>query len=161
VAEAEPLQWSAPENFEQMQRGTLSILRREVMTCPAAQFVDFVMRWQHVHPATQVALPEGLPAVLHRLQGFTLPTELWEQAILPMRCRGYQPRRLDDLIAAGQWTWHCRQGTEDGAAELSFVERDALSQLPPPTLIGEELGAAATAIVETLRARGASFTVEI
>src|SRR5262249_1507845 len=52
-AAAEPMQWSAPENFEQMQRGTLSVLRREVITCPASQFADFVARWQHLHPATQ------------------------------------------------------------------------------------------------------------
>ncbi len=134
AAEAAPLQWSAPENFEQMQRGTLSILRREVMTCPAAQFADFVERWQHVHPANFARMPE----VMHRLQAVALPIELWEQAILPTRMPGYGPRHLDDLFGGGQWTWFCRRETEGGDETLAFVERAALAQLPPPVVFREQ-----------------------
>ena len=58
--EAGPLQWSAPENLEQVQRGSLSLLRREVTACPPQQFADFLLRWQGVHPATQKGGAEGL-----------------------------------------------------------------------------------------------------
>ena len=152
---SEPLQWSAPDNFEQMQRGTLSILRREVLTCPPAQFADFVTRWQHVHPATQADLAEVMP----RLQACALPLELWDQAILPMRVRNYSRRQLDEWIGTGQWTWHCRR---DGDSEtLAFVERSALPQLAPPVLAGMQLDRTAAAIVEILGGRGALFTAEI
>ncbi len=155
TAETEPLQWSAPDNFDQMQRGTLSILRREVMTCPPSQFADFVLRWQHVHPTTQAGLAEVLP----RLQGFSLPTELWEQAILPMRVQSFSPRQLEQLIGAGQWTWLCRR--EGESKTLAFVERAALTNLAPPAADGLQLDRAASSIVETLGARGALFTAEL
>src|SRR5436309_6773727 len=45
-SEGEPMQWSAPANLEQVQRGSLGLLRREVTTCPAPQFADFLLRWQ-------------------------------------------------------------------------------------------------------------------
>ena len=83
TAESEPLQWSAAESFEQMQRGTLSILRREVVPCPASQYADFLMRWQGL--SGQIGQPESadLATVLGRLEACALPGELWEQAILP------------------------------------------------------------------------------
>ncbi len=159
AAQTEPLQWSAPENFAQMQRGTLSLLRREVMTCPAAQFADFVLRWQHVHPATQAHNSDGVRAILQRLQGCLVPIELWEQSILPARCRDYVPRYLDDLIAAGQWTWYCGRAGESEA--VAFVEREILPKLSPPSSANVELDQASSAILEALRSRGALFAADL
>jgi ATP-dependent helicase Lhr and Lhr-like helicase len=160
AAEVEPLQWSDPRNFEQMQRGTLSILRREVMTCPAPQYADFVMRWQHLHPITH-APDTDLPEILQRLQGCALLADLWEQAILPLRCGNYQARQLDEVIGAGEWTWFCRRDSEAGAEALVFIKRDTLGSLMPPLTEGRELTPAASAIAELLRNRGALFTGEI
>jgi ATP-dependent Lhr-like helicase len=151
----EPLQWSAPDNFEQMQRGTLSILRQEVITCPAEQFADFVLRWQHAHPATNTGFVDVMP----RLSGLALPLELWEQAVMPTRVKEYAPRQLDELIAAGQWTWHCRR--DGDTTELAFHDRTSLVQLPPPIVEGFALDRAATALVGVLRERGALFTAEL
>ncbi|HZZ80603.1 MAG TPA: DEAD/DEAH box helicase [Gemmataceae bacterium] len=167
---AEPLQWSAPENFEQMQRGTLSVLRREVITCPASQFADFLARWQYLHPATQT---DDVRSVLQRLQGFLTPAELWEHAILPSRVRGLPSpsgrgaggegnnaaRQLDEAIAAGQWTWYCgRVGESDATA---FLERGLLASLPTPTADNVELDQATSAMMEVLRQRGALFASEV
>ena len=155
AAEAEPLQWSAPDNFDQMQRSTLSILRREVMACPAAQFADFVVRWQHVHPTTQAGLAEVLP----RLQGFSLPLELWEQAILPMRVKNYAPRQLDELIGAGEWTWHCRR---EGESEmLAFVERDRAGASCAAERGRNAAGSSGFSDCRNPGARGALFSAEI
>ena len=125
--EAGPLQWSAPENLEQVQRGSLSLLRREVTACPPQQFADFLLRWQGVHPATQKGGAEGLAEALERLQGLPLPTELWEQTVLPARVPGYQPRWLDEWIAGGAGVWI---GQDDG--QLAFVGRETLRELPSP-----------------------------
>ncbi|MSQ95641.1 MAG: DEAD/DEAH box helicase [Gemmataceae bacterium] len=157
--DAEPLQWSAPENLDQMQRGTLSILRREVMTCPAPQFADFVLRWQHVHSATQASDADGFRAALHRLQGCFVPVESWEQAILPSRCQKYVPRNLDDLIAAGQWTWMCGRESEGGELLLAFAEREALPHLPPPITVDAD--SAAAVMLDALRGRGAIFATDL
>src|SRR5207237_4454324 len=45
--EGSPLQWSLPGNLEQVQRGSLALLRKEVITCPPPQFADFLLRCQH------------------------------------------------------------------------------------------------------------------
>ncbi len=81
------LQWSAPANYEQLKRGTLAVLRREIVPCPATQFVDFVGRWQGLAAASQVHAKEGVTDILERLQACFLPSDLWEQAILPARLR--------------------------------------------------------------------------
>ena len=52
-AEDRPLRWSEPDNLEQVQRASLALLRREVISCSPQEFADFVLRWQHVHPATR------------------------------------------------------------------------------------------------------------
>lgn len=173
VAEAEPVQWSAPENLDQMQRGTLSVLRREVVTCPPAQFADFLLRWQHVHPATQVALPHGLPDVMRRLQGPALPLELWEHAIVPLRCQGKLARHLDDLTASGRWLWHCRpsplsplpegegKGVRGRPDTVGFVERETIGMLMPPVDANTSLDQVSMSVMDLLRTRGALFTAEI
>jgi len=42
--------WSLPDNLDQVQRGSLALLRREVLTCSPQHFADFLLRWQYVHP---------------------------------------------------------------------------------------------------------------
>jgi ATP-dependent Lhr-like helicase len=159
--ETEPLQWSAPENFEQMQRGTLSILRREVVTCPAAQFADFLTRWQMVHPDHQAREDTELAAVLHRLQALPLPLDLVEPAILPARCRAYEPRQLDALMAAGEWIWIDQGDAERGTENVTFIKRAVVGSMPAPALADNGIGPAAAAIVELLRTRGALFIQEV
>jgi ATP-dependent Lhr-like helicase len=155
--ESEPLRWSAPENLEQVQRGTLALLRREVVTCQPPQFVDFVLRWQGAHPASRRGTPDGLAEALHRLQGLPLPAGVWEQAVLPARVPGYQPRWLDEAIAGGEWAWVCRSGGDD-AGLVAFVRRDGLAELRAPDAPdAPPTDATADAVLEHLRGRGASF----
>ena len=155
--EAEPLQWAAPENFEQIQRGTLSLLRHEVMTCPPAQFADFVARWQYVHPTTNGQSADGVRSVLDRLQTLTLPHKMWEAVVLRSRVAGYQPAWLDEWIAGGQWLWHMR----GDAGDLAFIARDTLTNLATPDLGDAALPGPASVVYDALRSRGAQFTQEI
>ncbi|HXG11502.1 MAG TPA: DEAD/DEAH box helicase [Gemmataceae bacterium] len=171
AGELEPLQWSAPANLEQVQRGTLALLRREVVTCPAPQFADFLLRWQGLHPDTRRGTSEGLAAVLERLQGFPLPAELWEQTVLPGRVPGYQPRWLDEQIAGGQWVWVCQGDSDSGPGLLAFWDREHLAQLPPPapaaspfSSAGErsgDEGTPAERVLDVLVSRGASFVTDL
>jgi ATP-dependent Lhr-like helicase len=160
--DVEPMQWSAPVNLEQARRATLALLRREVTTCPAAQFVDFVLHWQGLYrgagqPATTTAdsPTDLLASVLMCLQALHLPVDLWEQTVLPARVPGYQTRWLDDLIASGQWSWTCRQ---DG---LAFVLRDSFPELAPPSQEEIHLDAAAESVLECLRRGGAQFVDDL
>jgi ATP-dependent Lhr-like helicase len=159
--EGEPLQWSAPENLDQVQRGSLSLSRREVITCPAPQFSDFQLRWQGAHPGEHKGGSEGLAAVLARLEGLALPVELWEQTILPMRVPGYQPRWLDEWVAGGRGVW-VGQGGEQGAGQLAFLSRDTLARLAAPAVSeAPPLEEGAEKIAAALGRRGACFAGDL
>jgi ATP-dependent Lhr-like helicase len=152
----EPLQWSAPANLEQVQRGSLALLRREVVTCSPPQFADFLLRWQYVDPAARRGENTGLAEVLSRLEGLPLPAELWEQTVLPARVPGYQPRWLDEWVAGGAGAWVC------GGDDLAFFSRDALRELPLPSRPdAPALDGEAARVVDCLRQRGASFLTDL
>lgn len=162
AAPAETVQWSAPANLEQVQRGSLALLRSEVTTCPPPQFADFLIRWQGLHPESRRAGAEGLVEILERLQGLVLPAELWEQTLFPSRVPSYQPRWLNEAIASGEWTWVFRSETGPGPGQLAFWSRGNLMELPPPVHgEGASLDASADQVREYLRNRGASFVAEI
>src|SRR5262249_1312144 len=133
-----------------------------VLTCPAPQFVDFVLRWQGLHPATRRGGAEGLAEALHRLEGLPLPAEVWEQTVLPARVPGYQPRWLDESIARGAWAYVCHGGPAGGRGLLAFWRREMLLDLAPPPQ-GDEpaLDADAERVLDCLRGRGASFVTDL
>jgi ATP-dependent Lhr-like helicase len=160
--ETEPARWSAPATLEQVQRGTLALLRSEILTCPAPQFVDFVARWHGLHPETRQGEVDGLATALCRLEGLLLPATLWEQSMLPARIPGYQARWLDDLIGSGDWTWACQGDGEAGPGTLAFLRRGSLMERPLPQ--GQDLtpmSEPAEQVLECLRGSGALFVPEI
>ncbi len=154
-----PLQWSAPMNLEQVQRGSLALLRREIITCGPEQFADFQLRWQGVHPQARQGGPEGLADVLHRLEGLPLDRTLWEQAVLPARVPDYQSRWLDDWVAGGVGLWIC-QGENAENCSVAFLNRPTLSEMASPAGAFLPEGDISR-LLDCLRCRGASFADEL
>ncbi len=158
----ETMHWSAPANLDQVQRGTLALLRREVVTCSPPQFADFLLRWQHAHPETRRGGSSGLAEVLDRLQGLPLPAEVWEQSVLPARVPEYQPRWLDEWTSGGTGVWVCRNEGDSGPGLLAFFQRETLRQLPAPSFAGiPALDEATGRVLEALRSRGATFLTDL
>jgi ATP-dependent Lhr-like helicase len=163
------MQWSAPANLDQVQRGSLALLRREVLTCPAPQFADFLLRWQRVHPETRRPGREGLEEVLSRLEGLPLPPESWEPTILPSRVAGYQARWLDEWVAggAGAWVGFSPPSTSEerprtGIEQLAFFRRETLLGLAgPATGTSQELSGPASIVNDALARRGACFVTDL
>jgi ATP-dependent Lhr-like helicase len=149
-------QWSAPANLEQVQRGTLAILRHEIVACQPPQFVDFVLRWQGVHPETR---QEELDADLLHIGGVALPVELWESTILPARVDGYSPSRLDQWLSSGAWTWSGQGGEERGPGLVAFWRREHVALLPPPEMVS--LSPSAERVLDGLQRLGASFVPDL
>jgi ATP-dependent Lhr-like helicase len=156
VADEAMPQWSAPINLEQVQRRTLAILRDEIVACPPSQFVDFVLRWQGVHPASR---PTDLDAAFQRLEGIPLPAELWESTVLPTRVPAYSRSSLDQRLSGGAWTWVGHGEEERGPGLLAFWQRENLPRLPPPETIA--LCKPAERVLEALKRRGASFVTDL
>jgi ATP-dependent helicase Lhr and Lhr-like helicase len=162
--QGESVVFSDPANLEQVQRGSLGILRREVVTCSPPQFADFLMRWQGVHPEKRHGGSEGLADILERLQGLPLDPEIWEQTVLPARVPEYQPRWLDEWIAGGEGLWICQAPSdadgEDG--RIAFLSRTMLRQLPlPASTEVPALSEEANRVLDHLRNRGASFLTDV
>ena len=97
-----------------MHRLSVAIRRRESIAVAPEIFADFLIRRQHLHPATRLEGTAGLEKVLELLQGFAAAPAFWESELLPRRVRGYRSGWLDDLLAAGSWLW---RAAADGRSE--------------------------------------------
>ena len=107
----------------------------------------------------------GLDAVLdavERLQGYALPVSVLEAEVLPARVERYVPGDLDTLVSVGEVSWVGVEplGERDGRVALYLTDQlpRLLRPLPPGARLDTEpLSERAQAILEVLRAQGASF----
>ena len=98
-------QWIYRGNLERVHRMTLRYLRRELAACAPYEVVDFMTRWQHVHPDSRLTGVEGVRTVIRQLQGLESLQGYLEPDILAGRIRDYTPDMLDSLIASGEVRW--------------------------------------------------------
>ena len=159
--DGEQPRFATPISVRGMTQGTLALRRREVVACPDRQFVDFVLRWQKLHPETNVRGQEGLLQVLGSLEGTTAPAGLWESVVLPHRVNDYQPRWLDELLAGGEWLWH-GSGGDHGPGDVGFLRRESIADLRPPKIADDiPRPESLDAVNEALERRGAQFVTDI
>lgn len=177
-------EWCDREVLARIHRRCLSRLRRELEPVTTAEFIRYLLRWQHVAPGTQLVGPHGVLEIIAQLQGLQLPTAAWEWEILPSRVAGYQPAMLDELCLSGLIVWgrllpgrsdeEERDGNEGVARRravpnrnttLSVMLREDLPWLLAATREGEvrpsDLGESARALLEFLQKRGAMFFNEL
>ncbi len=166
-------EWVHPDVLQQLRRGTLARLRREVEPLDARVLGVFLPRWQGVgsnrrsgglknnaNAGTQL---DALLDAIEALQGLALPLSEWEREILPARIRDYDPATLDTLMAAGELVWvgHGSLGDHDGRLALYLAE-SLPALLPPPELQPQPaLEGRAQRSAEFLASRGASFFAAI
>ncbi len=167
---ARELEWCDRRLLARIHRYTLNRLRAEISPVSAADFMRFLFAWQHVAPASRLTGVDGLRAVLAQLDGVELPARAWEAHVLPARLERYEPAALDMLCYAGEIGW-ARLSTGPaqvvGATPISLFRRehaDAWLAVAPDAAMGANgpgLSIAASRILETLRARGASFAHQL
>ena len=148
--------------FEQMHRRTLTLLRKEIQPVPITTWVDFLCRWQHVHPATQLKDGEGVRRVVEQLRGLPLPSVVWERDILPARIDS-GTTDLSQLAAGGDLVW-VASGRElrRSQTRLFFRGEGQLflpqsSETDPDSPLGEH----ARVIWAQLKSEGASSIAEL
>src|SRR5262249_29384454 len=100
-----PCEWCDRRLLARIHRLTIGRLRREIEAVSAADFIRFLLRWQHVHSGTQLHGREGVAQVIGQLQGLELPAPAWERDILPSRINLYDPADLEHLCLAGEVAW--------------------------------------------------------
>jgi len=100
-----PLEWCERRLLSRIHRLTLGRLRREIHPVSAADFIRFLLRWQHVQPGSQLHGRDGVHQVIRQLQGMELPAPAWEQHVLTARIAAYDPADLEHLCLAGVVAW--------------------------------------------------------
>jgi ATP-dependent helicase Lhr and Lhr-like helicase len=98
-------EWCDRRLLARIHRLTLGSLRKQIEPVTAAQFMRWLLRWQHVAPGTQVFGEHGTLEILHQLQGFEAPANAWEREILSQRIANYDPKILDQLCLTGTVGW--------------------------------------------------------
>jgi ATP-dependent Lhr-like helicase len=133
AADAE--EWCERGLLARIHRLTIGRLRREIEPVSAADFIRFLLRWQHVQPGTQLHGRAGLLQVIGQLQGLELPAPAWERDILPRRMARYDPAILEELCLAGAVSWGRLSLKVDGAAAHAGPTQDGrrARRLPAPT----------------------------
>ncbi|HXI59136.1 MAG TPA: DEAD/DEAH box helicase, partial [Polyangia bacterium] len=162
------LQWCDRRLLARINRRMLDGLRREIEPATTAEYLRFLLGWQHVRPGTQLAGRAGLAQVVAQLQGFEIAAGAWEREILPARVTGYDPAWLDALCLSGEVAWGRLASRESAsapsrAAPIALVQRRDLGWMLCPTKddVVTGLSAGAQDVLRFLGTAGASFLDEI
>jgi ATP-dependent Lhr-like helicase len=98
-------EWCERRLLARIHRLTVGILRKQIEPVTAAQFMRWLLRWQHVAQGSQASGERGVLEVLQQLQGFEIPANAWERQILGRRVADYDPKWLDQLCLTGAVGW--------------------------------------------------------
>jgi ATP-dependent Lhr-like helicase len=159
----------------------VATLRKQIEPVTAAQFMRWLLRWQHIAPGTQVQGERATLDVLRQLQGFEIPANAWERQILGRRIANYDPKWLDQLCLTGAVGWGRlsphpatledsaagkRRVIPTSVAPITFFLREEADWMSPHNPATDQpeargLSEAARRVLEFLRQRGASFFADI
>ena len=103
--QTDQIQWCERRLLARIHRLTVGTLRKQIEPVTAAQFMRWLMRWQHVAPGAQVLGERGTLEILQQLQGFEIPANAWERHVLARRVADYDPKWLDQLCLTGAVGW--------------------------------------------------------
>ena len=181
----EEIEWCERRLLARIHRLTVGMLRKQIEPVTAAQFMRWLLRWQHVASGSQVSGERGTMEVLEQLQGFEIPANAWERQVLARRIIDYDPKWLDQLCLTGAVGWgrlSPHPATLDSAADPNsprqrrviptsvapitfFVREQADWMIPrhPAEDDSEKRGLShgARLVLDLLRHRGASFFADI
>jgi len=179
-ASAEQTEWCERRLLARIHRLTLGTLRKQIESVTPAQFMNWLLRWQHIAPGTQLLGERGTLEALRQLQGYEAPANSWERQILARRVADYDPKMLDQLCLTGAVGWGRlsphpatletisegrRRITPTSVAPITFFVREEADWMIPRRETGAEetagLGSDAATVLQFLRQRGASFFPEI
>jgi ATP-dependent Lhr-like helicase len=174
-------EWCDRRLLARIHRLTVATLRTQIEPVTAAQFMRWLLRWQHIAPGTQVGGERGTLEVLRQLQGFEIPANAWERQILARRIADYDPKWLDQLCMTGAVGWGRlsphpatledsaegkRRVIPTSVAPITFFIREEADWMTPKHPGADQpesrgLSHGAKQVLEFLRQRGASFFADI
>jgi len=176
----EETEWCERRLLARIHRLTLGEIRKQVQSVTPAQFMDWLLRWQHVAPSSQLLGERGTLEAIGQMQGFEAPANSWEQHILKRRVADFDPKVLDQLCLTGAVGWgrlsphpatlEAVAGVKHRViptkvAPITFFVREESDWMIPRSGTSEEevagLSPHASSILKFVRQRGASFFTDI
>ncbi len=174
-------EWCERRLLARIHRLTVASLRKQVEPVHAAQFMRWLLRWQHITPGSQVSGERAVLDVLRQLQGFEIPANAWERQVLARRIADYDPKWLDQLCLTGAVGWGRlsphpatlddsasgkRRVIPTSVAPITFFVREDADWMTPHRGVDDDSGTrglseGARQVAEFLRQRGASFFADI
>ncbi|MGA9899007.1 MAG: DEAD/DEAH box helicase [Terriglobales bacterium] len=178
---SEHTEWCERRLLARIHRLTVATLRKQIEPVTAAQFMQWLLRWQHVAPATQVQGERATLEIVRQLQGFEIPANAWERQILARRISDYDPKWLDQLCLTGAVGWGRlsphpatledsaagkRRVIPTSVAPITFFIREEADWMMPQHSASHQpeargLSEGARQVLDFLRQRGASFFADI
>ena len=178
---ADNVEWCERRLLARIHHLTVATLRKQVEPVTAAQFMRWLLRWQHLAAQSQLSGERGLLQALRQLQGFEIPANAWEKQILARRVNDYDPAALDQLCLTGAVGWGRlsphpatledsgegrRRVVPTSVAPITFFVREESDWMQPRLSDDEQsyervLSSGAHAVLDFLRRRGASFFADI
>jgi len=154
-------EWCDAEVLRQLRQRSLAALRREVEPTEQVALARFLPAWHGVGSDAPGA--DRLYEVIEQLQGLPVAASVLERDVLGARVRGYTPRLLDELCAAGEVLWMGAGplGRDDGRVVLLLPDSAALLAPAPGALGAPPEGPEHDRVREVLEARGACFFREL
>ena len=174
-------EWCDRRLLARIHRLTVASLRKQIEPVTSAQFMRWLLRWQHVAPGSQTQGERSTLDVLRQLQGFEIPANAWERHVLERRIANYDPKWLDQLCLTGAVGWGRlsphpatledaaagkRRVIPTSVAPITFFLREDADWMTPHNPATEQpeargLSDGARGVLDFLRHRGASFFTEI
>ena len=162
-------EWCERHLLARIHRYTVKRLRREIEPVERADFMRFLLDWQHLSDATRMQGRDALDPVVEQLEGFQAAAGAWESELLPARLQDYGGTWLDELCRAGRVVWTRLAGRIK--ASSGPVRGTPIVLLPRRHLSAwhalasdaaqPELSSRAQRVFETLQAHGALFFDEL
>src|SRR2546427_6584653 len=174
-------EWCERRLLARIHRLTVATLRKQIEPVTAAQFMRWLLRWQHVAPGSQVQGERATLDVLRQLQGFEIPANAWERQVLSRRIANYDPKWLDQLCLTGAVGWGRlsphpatledsstgkRRVIPTSVAPITFFVREDADWMTSHNPAADQpeargLSHGAKQVLDFLRQRGASFFADI
>src|SRR3954471_13442812 len=174
-------EWCDRRLLARIHRLTVATLRKQIQPVTAAQFMRWLLRWQHLAPESQLQGERATLEVLRQLEGFEIPANAWERQVLSRRIADYDPKWLDQLCLTGAVGWgrlsphpatlessngdqpNRRRVIPTSVAPITFFIREESDWMAPHASLADAQGLSPVAnqVFELLRQRGASFFADI
>ncbi|MBD3674041.1 MAG: DEAD/DEAH box helicase [Planctomycetaceae bacterium] len=170
-----PVEWCHRRLLARIHRLTLDGLRKQISPVGVPTFIRFLARHQGIDPSTKRSSANGLFEIISMLQGLDLSATAWEESVLPLRVKDYDPGWLDELCLTGEIGWGRlsppKQDADNPtpsrgvtrAAPLTIWLREDLHWLREFVNVpeSETLSETARSVLEFIQTRGATFATDM